>query len=54
MIKSFKCKETERIWSGISSRKFPITIQNTALRKLRQLNASYALNDLKNPPGNKL
>jgi len=54
MIRSFKCKETERIWNGRSSRQFPMSIQDRALRKLRQLDASRVLNDLRNPPGNRL
>jgi proteic killer suppression protein len=54
MIKSFKCKETERIWRGEKSRHFPGDVQNRALRKLRQLDAAQTLNDLKNPPGNNL
>ncbi len=54
MILSFKCKETERIWRGRSSRKFPADIQDRALRKLRQLDASQTVEDLKNPPGNRL
>ena len=54
MIRSFKCKETERIWQGQSSRKFPGDIQNRALRKLRQLDASATVEDLRNPPGNRL
>ncbi len=54
MIKSFKCKETERIWNGEKSKYFPSNIQNRALRKLRQLGASQILNDLRHPPGNHL
>ena len=54
MIVSFRCKETERIWQGVSSRKFPIGIQVRALRKLRQLDASRTVDDLRNPPGNRL
>lgn len=54
MIKSFKCRETEKIWNGLKSRAFPGDIQDRALRKLRQLDASQALDDLKNPPGNRL
>ena len=52
MIKSFRCKETERIWQGQNSRKFPTNIQNRALRKLRQLDAAVTIDDLRNPPGN--
>ena len=54
MIRSFTCRETERIWQGLRSRKFPDDIQDRALRKLRQLDASLILNDLRNPPGNQL
>jgi proteic killer suppression protein len=54
MIRSFKCKETEKIWNGLKSRSFPGDIQDRALRKLRQLDASQTLDDLKSPPGNRL
>lgn len=54
MIRSFSCVETERIWSGEASRKFPRDIQDRALRKLRQLDASSRPDDLRNPPGNRL
>ena len=54
MIVSFACKETKRIWSGRRSRAFPENIQNRALRKLRQLDAAQNLEDLINPPGNRL
>jgi proteic killer suppression protein len=54
MIRSFRSKETERIWQGERSRKLPGDIQERALRKLRQLDASLALEDLRNAPGNHL
>jgi len=54
MIVSFACKDTERIWNGQSTRKFPGDIQDRALRKLRQLDAARTVNDLRNPPGNRL
>jgi proteic killer suppression protein len=54
MIRSFRCKETEGIWQGQPSRKFPGNIQDRVLRKLRQLNAAVTLEDLRNPPGNRL
>ena len=54
MILSFKSKETERIWQGHTSRKIPVDIQDRALRKLRQLDASRTVEDLRNPPGNRL
>ena len=54
MIRSFKCKETERIWQGKTRRKFPRDVQDRAFRKLRQLDAARTMEDLRNPPGNRL
>ncbi len=54
MIKSFSSKETEKIWRGEISSKFPTDIQRKARMKLRIINNSISLNDLKNPPGNQL
>jgi len=54
MIRSFKCKDTGAIWQGRASRKFPREIQDRALRKLRQIDASRTLDDLRAPPGNRL
>jgi toxin HigB-1 len=54
MIRSFRCRETEGIWQGRRSRKFPGDMQDRALRKLRQLDAATTLDDLRNPPGNRL
>ena len=54
MIKSFKDKETEKVYSREGSRKLPIDIQQVALRKLRMINNAKNLNDLRIPPANKL
>jgi len=54
MIKSFKCKEAEKIFQEIFSAKFPHSIQVIAFRKLELINAASNLNDLRVPPGNKL
>ncbi len=54
MIKSFKDKETERVYSREGSNKLPRDIQQTALRKLRMVNNSHTLNDLRIPPANRL
>jgi proteic killer suppression protein len=54
MILSFNCRETERIWQGKLSRKFPAEVQDWAVRKLRQVDASRKIEDLKIPPGNRL
>jgi len=54
MIKSFKCKETEKIWNEMRSNKFPSNIQDRALRKLSIIDSAMVVDDLKNPPGNHL
>jgi len=54
VIKSFKDKETEKIFSRERSRRLPSDIQQVALRKLRMLNRSVTLEDLRIPPANRL
>lgn len=54
MIDSFKNKETLKIWNGEFTNKLPNQLHKIALRKLRMLNASTQLWDLKVPPNNKL
>lgn len=54
MIRSFKSKETEKIFKRQRSRKLPQEIQQVALRKLRMLNRAVTLNDLRVPPANRL
>lgn len=54
MIKSFKNKETEKIWHGLVSRKLPRDIQQVALRKLFMLDKASTLDDLRIPPANRL
>jgi proteic killer suppression protein len=54
MIKSFKDKETEKVYNREGSHKLPRDIQQAALRKLRMLNNVKSLNDLKVPPANRL
>ena len=54
MIKSFKCKETEKIFSRTFSKKLPEDIQRAAMKKLWMLNRSVSIDDLKTPPNNKL
>ena len=54
MIRSFKCKETEKIFNRTFSRKFPQDIQRVALRKLRMLNRANTLKDLIVPTENSL
>lgn len=54
MIRSFAKKETELVWSGSRSRKLPPDIQDRALDKLKMLNRAKSLDDLRNPPSNRL
>ena len=54
MILTFGDKETELIWSGIRVKNMPIEIQNIGRRKLRMLNNSQTINDLRIPPSNRL
>jgi proteic killer suppression protein len=54
MIISFGSKETEKIWNGDRVKNLPQEIQQIGRRKLRMLNNSQNLLDLKVPPSNKL
>lgn len=54
MINDFSCKETEKIWEGRYSKKFPADMQNRALNKLSLLDAAKTIEDLRVPPGNRL
>jgi proteic killer suppression protein len=54
LIITFACKETELIWNGYVSKKFPSTIQQTARRKLVHIHSAVSINDLSVPPGNGL
>ena len=54
MIINFGNKETEKVFQRHFSRKLPENIQRIALRKLRMLNRSTTLDDLRIPPSNRL
>ena len=53
MIRSISDDETERLWRLGKSRRFA-GIAKVALRKLDQIDASVAIEDLRAPPGNRL
>ena len=53
MIKSFKDRDTEKLFRTGSVRKFK-AIENAALRKLDMLEAAEEIIDLRSPPGNRL
>jgi len=54
VIKSFKCRETERIYQGRFSRRLPRDIQRLAARKLEMLTSASQLKSLRIPPSNRL
>ena len=54
MIEAFASDETEKIFRGQVSKKFPKDIQRTARRKLIYLDDAEDLQDLLAPPGNRL
>lgn len=54
VIQSFFDKETEKIFHGGSSRKLPTDIQNRAELKLRQINRTLAVEQLRLPISNRL
>ena len=54
MIKSFRDKESEKIFNRHVSGKLPQNIQRVARKKLVILDAALELNDLRIPPGNRL
>lgn len=54
MLTSFGGKDTKKIWEGERIKGLSTEIQEMARRKLRMLNNSQDLNDLKIPPSNRL
>jgi proteic killer suppression protein len=54
VIKTFNDDETQKIYQRQRSRKLPSDIQQVALRKLRMINNSVTINDLRIPPANRL
>ena len=54
MILTFEDKDTESIWNGIRVKNLPLEIQNVGRRKLRMLNNSQTITDLRIPPSDRL
>ena len=54
MIISFGNPETEQVWLGNRVKKLPIEVQKIGRRKLRMLNNSVDIADLRIPPANRL
>ena len=54
MIKSFRDRDTERLFKREHIRRLPARLLRGALRKLLILDAAERLDDLRLPPGNRL
>lgn len=53
MIKSFNCKDTEKLFNDLDVKRFRSFSRSIRL-KLEILNAAVSLNSLRVPPGNRL
>jgi proteic killer suppression protein len=54
LIKTFKCRDTERVANDERSRAFPSGVQKVGRRKIALLDSAASLEDLRSPPGNRL
>ena len=54
MIQSFADRTTAAIFAGLEVRRMPRTLQQRTAEKLALLDAAYAVEDLRVPPGNRL
>ena len=54
MIKTFADKHTAAIFEGFQVKRLPKEIQDTARRKLKQIDAAGSIDSLRVPPGNRL
>ena len=53
MIKSFKCKYTQKLFDGMNQKKFSQAVNKVGKRKLDMLHSSFDENDLRVPPSNR-
>ena len=54
MIRSFHCKETEKVFRRVFSKKFPGNIQQRAFMKLNAIDSAIDIEDLRLPGSNHL
>jgi len=54
MIKTFKCKETAKVYAREFSKKLPQEIQRVAYRKLLMIDSAIDMEDFRIPPANRL
>ena len=46
--------KTEHVWNGLHSKRLAIDVASRALDKLKMLNRARTMDDLRNPPSNRL
>jgi proteic killer suppression protein len=54
VIKSFACKDTEKVFRGNYTKKWDQSVRRKGQMKLDLIDAAMSLEDLKSPPGNRL
>ena len=54
MIVSFACEETEKIFLGVKSKRFPSHIQKSAYNKLLLIDIAASISELRFPPSHHL
>lgn len=54
MIKSFRDKDTERIFERLRVKRFALPLQKLGQRKLDMIDGAESIGDLRLPPGNRL
>lgn len=54
VIRSFRDKDTERLFARDLVKRWGADVQRAGLRKLRMLDAATRVDDLRVPPGNRL
>lgn len=54
MIKSFRCKDTERVFRGQAAKRFPQDLLKRAKMRLDRIDAASVLDDLRVPPSHHL
>jgi len=54
VVRGFRDRDAQRLFARQPVRRLGPDLQRVALRKLRQLDAATALEDLRVPPGNRL
>jgi proteic killer suppression protein len=54
VIRTFACKDTEKLWNEEAAHGFPADIERAALRRLVAIHRATSLHDLAAPGGNRL